>query len=72
MNLKLVDTDPLAGVAKCEDVMTAAIAKVLSLAFPGSSPGVEILKIVAIFCGFGLLASLCVASYGLDLSPAFF
>jgi hypothetical protein len=67
-----MDTDPLAGVDKCEEVMTAAIAKVLTLAFPGSSPGVEILKIVAIFCGVGLLTSLCVASYGLDLSFAFF
>ena len=66
-----MDTDPLAGVNKCEEVMTA-IAKVLTLAFPGSSPGVEILKIVAIFCGVGLLASLCVASYGVDLSLAFF
>jgi hypothetical protein len=72
LNLKLVDTDPLARVDKCEDVMTAAIAKVLSLAFPGSSPGVEILKTVAIFCGVGLLAALCAASYGVDLSFAFF
>jgi hypothetical protein len=49
-----------------------AIAKVLTLAFPASSAEAEILKIVGIFCGIGLLISLCVASYGLDLSPGFF
>ena len=49
-----------------------AIAKVLTLAFPGSSLGAEILKTFAICCGVGLLISLCAASYGLDLSPGFF
>ena len=52
--------------------MTAAIAKVLTLAFPASPAESEILKIIGIFCGIGLLISLCVASYGLDLSPGFF
>jgi hypothetical protein len=33
---------------------------------------VEVLKTVVIFCGTGLSASLLFASYGLDLSPAFF
>jgi hypothetical protein len=49
-----------------------AIAKVLTLAFPGSSLEAEILKTIAICCGVGVLASLCAASYGLDLSPGFF
>jgi hypothetical protein len=48
-----------------------AIAKVLTLAFPASAEA-EILKIIGIFCGIGLLISLCIASYGLDLSPGFF
>lgn len=30
------------------------------------------LKMVAMFCGAGLLVSLLVATYGLDLSPGFF
>jgi hypothetical protein len=49
-----------------------AIAKMISLAFPASSPETEILKVVAIFCGIGLLVSLSVVSYGVDLSAGFF
>jgi hypothetical protein len=49
-----------------------AIARVISLAFPASSHEAEVLKVIAIFCGLGLLVSLCMASYGLDLSPGFF
>jgi hypothetical protein len=49
-----------------------AIAKMLALAFPTDSVEAAILKIVAIFCGIGLLVSLGVASYGIDLSPGFF
>jgi hypothetical protein len=49
-----------------------SIAKMMSLAFPTSSVEAEILKTIAIFCGLGLLAALCLASYGLDLSPGFF
>jgi hypothetical protein len=54
-----------------EDAMTA-IAKMMSLAFPVSSVEAELLKAIAIFCGLGLLASICLASYGLDLSLGFF
>ena len=32
----------------------------------------ETLKMLTIFCGVGLVISLLVASYGLDLSPGFF
>jgi hypothetical protein len=49
-----------------------AIAKAISLALPASSAETEILRSVAIFCGIALLAALCAASYGLDLSPGFF
>ncbi len=51
----------------------AAIAKVLSHAFPDTRlSDVEVLKMIAMFCGVGLTVSLLLASYGLDLSPGFF
>jgi hypothetical protein len=49
-----------------------AIARMMSLAFPVSSAEAEILKTITLFCGVGLLVSLCMASYGLDLSAGFF
>jgi hypothetical protein len=49
----------------------AALVRTLSRAF-GTDLGVETLKIIVIFCGLGLLVSLMVASYGVDLSPGFF
>jgi hypothetical protein len=51
--------------------MTAAIARVLSR-ISGTEVEFETLKAIAIFCGVGLLVSLLVASYGLDLSAGFF
>jgi hypothetical protein len=48
-----------------------AIAKMLALAFPADSVEAEILKVVAILCGIGLLVSLGMASFGIDLSPGF-
>jgi hypothetical protein len=49
-----------------------AIARALSFAFPGASVEADILKVVAIFCGVGLLVSLCMSSYGIDLGAGFF
>jgi hypothetical protein len=49
-----------------------ALAKVMSRAFPASSAEAEILKIIAIFCGLGLLASLSLVAIGFDLSPGLF
>jgi hypothetical protein len=49
-----------------------AIAKAFSNAIPANSPDVDILRTVAVFCGVGLVVSLLVASYGLDLSAGFF
>jgi hypothetical protein len=49
-----------------------AIAKAFSNVMPTISTDVDILKTVALFCGAGLFVSLLVASYGLDLSAAFF
>jgi hypothetical protein len=49
----------------------AALARVLSRA-TGTDIDVEIVKLLAIFCGAGLLISLLLATYGLDLSEGFF
>jgi hypothetical protein len=49
-----------------------AIARVLFRAFPAAGFDVETLKTIAMFCGVGLLVSLMVATYGLDLSAGFF
>ena len=50
----------------------AAIARVLSRRLPASQADIEALKTIGMFCGVGLLVSLMLASYGLDLSPGFF
>jgi hypothetical protein len=49
-----------------------AIIRALSRAFPATSPESEILKLLALFCGAGLLVSLILMTYGLDLSAGFF
>jgi hypothetical protein len=49
-----------------------AIARVLSRGSPASQADIETLKTIGMFCGVGLLVSLMLASYGLDLSPGFF
>jgi hypothetical protein len=51
----------------------ATIARALSnVVSPASSPDVDMLKTLSIFCGVGLFASVLLASYGLDLSAGFF
>jgi hypothetical protein len=50
----------------------AAIARGLARARPPESIEIEILKQLALFCGAGLLASLLMMTYGLDLSPGLF
>jgi hypothetical protein len=50
----------------------AAIARVLSRAFPANQVEIETLKQLAMLCGAGLLLSLLFMTYGLDLSPGFF
>jgi hypothetical protein len=51
----------------------AAIARALHRAFPAtSSLEVETLKQVALLAGAGLLVSLTLMAYGLDVSPGFF
>jgi hypothetical protein len=54
-----------------------AIARALARAFPNTSFSttsffVEVLKQLALFCGAGLLVSLLMMTYGLDLGAGFF
>jgi hypothetical protein len=48
-----------------------AIAQALSRAFQPAGES-ETLKLIALFCGIGLLLSVVSLTYGLDLSPGFF
>jgi len=48
-----------------------AIAQALSRALV-TVRDVEILRQLAMFCGAGLLVSLLMLTYGIDLSPGFF
>jgi hypothetical protein len=51
----------------------AAIARVISRAFPGTNAELEALKTIALFCGGGLLVSLLlIAATGLDMSAGLF
>jgi hypothetical protein len=50
----------------------AAIARAFARALPANSIEIEILKQLAIFCGAGLLVSVLMMTYGLDLSAGFF
>jgi hypothetical protein len=50
----------------------AAIARVLSRAFPDTHFEINVFKQLALFCGAGLLVSLLLMTYGLDLSAGFF
>ena len=52
--------------------MTAAMVRVLSRTFPTIQIEIDALKQLALFCGAGLLVSLLLMTYGLDLSPGFF
>jgi hypothetical protein len=52
--------------------MTAAIARVLFRAFSTTQIEIDALKQLALLCGAGLLVSLLLMTYGLDLSPGFF
>jgi hypothetical protein len=54
-----------------ESAMTA-IVKAFSNAIPAISSDLDILRTVVIFSCIGLVASLLLASYGLDLSDGFF
>ena len=48
------------------------IAKVFAKAFPAASVESDILKLVAIFCGIGLLMSACLELNGISLGELIF
>jgi hypothetical protein len=50
----------------------AAIAKILARRVPATDAEADILKQVALFCCAGLLVSILMMTYGVDLSPGFF
>jgi hypothetical protein len=54
-----------------ETAMTA-IARAVSRAFQSATSDIDVLKELALLCGAGLLVSLLLLTYGLDLSPGFF
>ena len=49
----------------------AAIARVLFRVFPATSPQLDILKQLALFCGAELLVTVLLMTYGLGLSAGF-
>jgi hypothetical protein len=50
----------------------AAITRALASAFPVTATEADIVEQLAMLCGAGLLASLLIMTYGVDLSPGFF
>jgi ribose/xylose/arabinose/galactoside ABC-type transport system permease subunit len=50
----------------------AAIARILARRVSATPAEADILKQVALFCCAGLLVSLLMMTYGVDLSPGFF
>jgi hypothetical protein len=50
----------------------AAIARLLARRFPATGLEAEVLTQIALLSGAGLLVSVVLMTYGLDLSPGFF
>jgi ribose/xylose/arabinose/galactoside ABC-type transport system permease subunit len=50
----------------------AAITRFLARQVPATDAEADILKQVALFCCAGLLVSILMMTYGVDLSPGFF
>jgi Na+/H+ antiporter NhaA len=48
------------------------ISNVYMRAIPETLTNVHPLKTIALFCGIGFAASLCIASFGLDIGAGFF
>jgi hypothetical protein len=55
-----------------EPAMNTIVANVLKSEAVKAQAGASPLKIIAIFCGAGLLASLCLVAVGIDLGAGFF
>jgi hypothetical protein len=54
-----------------QEVVMTALVNALSRTFH-SAQEIDALVQIALFCGAGLLVSLILLSYGVDLSPGFF
>jgi hypothetical protein len=54
------------------EVVMAALVRVLARKFPSTDLEAQVLKQIALFSGAGLLVSMILMSYGLDLSAGFF
>ena len=52
--------------------MNTIVANVLKHEAAKAETHAHPFKIVAIFCGLGLVASLCMASFGFDIGTGFF
>jgi hypothetical protein len=50
----------------------AAIARLLARRVPATQAEADVLNQLALFCGAGLLVSLLMMSYGVDINPEFF
>ena len=50
----------------------AAIARFLARRIPASDAEADVLKHLALLAGAGLLVSILMMTYGVDLSPGFF
>jgi hypothetical protein len=50
----------------------AAVLRVLARKFPATDLELEVLKQIALLSGAGLLVSVILMTYGMDLSPGFF
>jgi hypothetical protein len=55
-----------------EVALNTVVANVLKREAEKAHTDARPFHIIALFCGIGLLASLCLMSFGLDISPGFF
>jgi hypothetical protein len=55
-----------------EGAMNTIVASVLMSETAKAESNAQPFKIVALFCSVGLLASLCMASFGFDIGTGFF
>jgi hypothetical protein len=55
-----------------EDAMNAIVANILMDQAAKAQPNTSAFNMVAFFCSVGFIASLCLASLGLDVGSGFF
>jgi hypothetical protein len=54
------------------EVANGCIGSSVSRLSADTNVGAETFKVIALFCGTGLIVFIVLATYGLDLSPEFF